>query len=307
MLCFIKTLSLLSRSKKLCLTPDYRPIVAKFYSNTRASSPRQERFFDFISQMTNRVEYVKGERNVADLFSRPVVSAHSDLNSTLPDPERFVIDYMEMATEQHNDQEDQNLKKQQWNRYSLRRSIVERYWTDNFVRQFSRQIKTCHSQIHALCCISTFPLHLTSRSKKAGIKLICRLVVWYDMRRDITRWTRECQQCARSKVYRHTKAPLQIVMPPPKGRFTYIYVDLTGPLPSSKEYSYIMVIIDRFPRFFQVVPLTGIIADECINAFIRHWVSLFGCPEHLCTDRGKQFTSNHWLKMCRHLGSKSHQ
>ena len=67
--------------------------------------------------MTNRVEYVKGERNVADLFSRPVVSAHSDLNSILPDPnsilpdpERFVIDYMEMATEQHNDQEVQNLK-----------------------------------------------------------------------------------------------------------------------------------------------------------------------------------------------------
>ena len=60
--------------------------------------------------MTNRVEYVKIERNVADLFSRPVVSAHSDLNSTLPDPERFVIDYMEMATEQHNDQADQNLK-----------------------------------------------------------------------------------------------------------------------------------------------------------------------------------------------------
>ena len=60
--------------------------------------------------MTNRVEYVKGERNVADLFSRPVVSAHSDLNSILPNSERFVIDYMEMATEQHNDQEVQNLK-----------------------------------------------------------------------------------------------------------------------------------------------------------------------------------------------------
>ena len=60
--------------------------------------------------MTNRVEYVKGERNVAYLFSCPVVSAHSDLNSILPDPKRFVIDYMEMATEQHNNQEAQNLK-----------------------------------------------------------------------------------------------------------------------------------------------------------------------------------------------------
>ena len=60
--------------------------------------------------MTNWVEYVKGERNVADLFRRPVVSAHSDLNSILRDPERFVIDYMEMTTEQHNDHEVQNLK-----------------------------------------------------------------------------------------------------------------------------------------------------------------------------------------------------
>ena len=98
------------KAKDLVLRTDHRPIVAKFYSNTRASSPRQERFFDFISQMTNRVEYVKGERNVADLFSRPVVSAHSDLNSILPNPERFVIDYMEMTTEQHKNEEAQNLK-----------------------------------------------------------------------------------------------------------------------------------------------------------------------------------------------------
>ena len=293
-------------AKDFVLRTDHRPIVAKFYSNTRASSPRQERFFDFISQMTNRVEYVKGERNVADLFSRPVVSAHSDLNSILPDPESFVVDYMEMATEQHNDQEVQNLKNNNGTGLRLEEVLLSDTGLTILCDNSQGRLRPVIPKSMRFAVFRHF--HSTSHpGVRAGIKLISRLVVWYDMRRDITRWTRECQQCARSKVYRHTKAPLQIVMPPPKGRFTHIYVDLTGPLPSSKGYTYIMVIIDRFSRFFQAVPLTGITADECINAFIRHWVSLFGCPEHIYTDRGKQFTSNLWLKMCHHLGSKSHQ
>ena len=243
---------------------------------------------------------------VFDCNKRKHFVKHSDLNSILPDPERFVIDYMEMASEQRNDQEVQNLKSNNGTGLRLEEVLLSDTGLTILCDNSQGRLRPVIPKSMRFAVFRHF--HSTSHpGVRAGIKLISRLVVWYDMRRDITRWTRECQQCARSKVYRHSKAPLQIVMPPPKGRFTHIYVDLTGPLPSSKGYTYIMVIIDRFSRFFQAVPLTGITADECINAFIRHWVSLFGCPEHIYTDRGKQFTSNLWLKMCHHLGSKSHQ
>ena len=165
--------------------------------------------------MTNRVEYVKGERNVAGLFSRPVVSAHSDLNSILPDPERFVIDYMEMATEQHNDQEVQNLKNNNGTGLRLEVLLSDTGLTILFDNSQGRLRPVISKSMR----FAVFR-HFNSTSHpgvRAGNKLIFRLAVWYDMRRNITRWTKEC---ARSKVYRHTKATLQIVMPPPKGRFT---------------------------------------------------------------------------------------
>jgi len=57
-----------------------------------------------------------------------------------------------------------------------------------------------------------------------------------------------------------------------------------------------MVIVDRFSRFIHAIPLVGITAKECIDAFIHHWVSLFGCPEKVFCDRGTQFTSSLWME-----------
>ena len=53
-------------AKDFTLCTDHRPIVTKFYSTTRVASPRQERFFDFISQMTNKLKHVSGKENVVD-------------------------------------------------------------------------------------------------------------------------------------------------------------------------------------------------------------------------------------------------
>ena len=235
-------------AKDFVLRTDHRPIVTKFYSETRAASPRQERFFDFISQMTNRVEHVKGIENVADLFSRPV-PMHPDLSSVLPHPENSGIDYVEMATKQRDDSDIQRLKNNDKTNLHLVEVLLGNtdltiLCDDSQGRLRPVVPKSMHFRVFQ---------HFHSISHpgiKAGVKLIGRIFVWYDMRRDITRWTRECQQCARSKIHRHTVAPLQSVTPPPKGRFTHIYVDLTGPLPVSEGYSYIMVIVDRFSRFF---------------------------------------------------------
>ena len=39
-------------------------------------------------------------------------------------------------------------------------------------------------------------------------------------------------------------------------------------------------------------------AKECVDGFIRHCVSLFGYPERIYCDRGRQFTSTVWNDMC---------
>ena len=47
-------------------------------------------------------------------------------------------------------------------------------------------------------------------------------------------------------------------------------------------------------------------AEECVDGFIRHWVSLFGCPERIYCDRGRQFTSTVRNDMCVTLGCELH-
>ena len=292
-------------AKDFVLLTDHRPIVTKFHNSNRASSPRQERFFDFIGQMTNDVRHVEGSKNVADIFSRPV-PPHSDLNAILTCVKSPGIDYLKVAREQKGNVELQKIKFDESTSLHIKEVPLGDTDTTILCDDSQGRLRPVIPNSMRFKVFSHF--HSGSHPGiKAGIKLISRMAVWYDMRRDITRWTRECQECARAKVHRHTKAPLQAVTPPPRGRFTNVYVDLTGPLPISKGHSYIMVVVDRFTRFFQAIPLSGITAEECVDAFIRHWVSWFGCPTDIYSDRGRQFTSSLWADMCCHLGAKTHQ
>ena len=148
--------------------------------------------------MANQVEHVKGERNVADLFSRSTPT-HSDLNSLLPHPESFVIDYMEMATEQQNDQDVQNVKNNNETGLRLEEVLLSNTGITILCDSSQGELRRIISKSMRFAVFRHF--HSVSHPGiQAGIKLISCLIVWYDMRRNITRWTRECQQCARSKV-----------------------------------------------------------------------------------------------------------
>ena len=88
---------------------------------------------------------------------------------------------------------------------------------------------------------------------------------------------------AAPNIQRQNKAPLNEINPPPSERFTQVYIDIIGPLSPSNGYSYLLMIIDRYSRFIQAMPLLGITAEECSSAFVHGWVSLFGSPMHNCT------------------------
>ena len=88
------------------------------------------------------------------------------------------------------------------------------------------------------------------------------------MRKDVATWARQCLQYFRSKIQRHTLAPFQEISSPPTSRFTHVHVDLTGPLPPSNGYTYLMVAVSRFSRYFQAIPIKGINAEECASSFV---------------------------------------
>ena len=142
------------------------------------------------NQVTNGNDKILSDKdNVADLFSRPFEAPQ--LNSILPNLDSC-LDYLEIANEQQSDLELQDLEHNESTNLCL------------------KEVPICETGLTLLCDDSQGRLrpvipksmrytvfsHFHSGSHpgiKAGIKLISRLVVWYNMRRDITCWTRECQ------------------------------------------------------------------------------------------------------------------
>ena len=80
-------------------------------------------------------------------------------------------------------------------------------------------------------------------------------------------------------------------------------MDIIGPLPPSEGYKYILTIIDRATRWTEVFPLRTQSADTCLKHVIQ-WISRYGLPETIVTDRGTNFTSDLWHDVIENIGVK---
>ena len=122
------------------------------------------------------------------------------------------------------------------------------------------------------------------------------------MKRDIANWTRTCHDCQQSKIQRHVKSPIQS-FPAPDSRFDSIHIDIVGPLPPSKGYTYLFTCIDRYTRWPEAIPMTDATAEPCASALLSGWISRFGVPATITSDRGRQFESALWNSLMNLLGT----
>jgi hypothetical protein len=70
-----------------------------------------------------------------------------------------------------------------------------------------------------------------------------------------------------------------------------------GPLPSSQGHTHILTIIDRTTRWAEAAPLISTTATSCAQALCTHWITRFGLPHTITSDRGAQFTSQIWSNL----------
>jgi transposase InsO family protein len=135
---------------------------------------------------------------------------------------------------------------------------------------------------------------------RATRRLICSRFVWPKMSTQIAHWARECLPCQRAKTSRHAQPP-PAAIPVPVHRFHHIHIDLVGPLPISNGFSHLLTIVDRASRWPEALPLAATTATACAQAFLAGWVSRFGLPAVVTSDRGCQFTSALWAELCKLL------
>ncbi len=137
---------------------------------------------------------------------------------------------------------------------------------------------------------------------RASRRLLSARVVWRGMASDIASWCRDCQQCNRAKVTSQPAAPVQPI-PVPSRRFSHVHVDIVGPLPTSAHrQSYLSTVIDRSTRWIEAIPMKNQEASSCIDAFVSAWISRFGVPDTVTSDKGTQFMSSSWAGLCARLG-----
>jgi len=126
---------------------------------------------------------------------------------------------------------------------------------------------------------------------------------WPNMKDDVSSVINSCKFCLQRKdggQFQHEKKSLESEFP-----FQKIYADITGPLPMTKKgYSYILAIIDGFSKWTSLIPLKSLSASEVKSAFLYHWISLYGPPEKLHTDRGTHFVNSLMRDMCQEQNIK---
>uniref|UniRef100_A0A669E6I5 Gypsy retrotransposon integrase-like protein 1 n=1 Tax=Oreochromis niloticus TaxID=8128 RepID=A0A669E6I5_ORENI len=273
---------------------DHKPLTFAMSKVSDPWSGCQQRQLAAISEFTTDIQHVAGKSNcVADCLSPPLVS-----------PVYVGIDFDAMAADQRADPDVLALRSEQtglvledrpmWNggpsllcdvSTGRPRPVVPLSWR-----------RRVFDSVHAL----------SHPGVRASVKLVSSRFVWPGLRKSVKDWAAACIPCQRAKIHRHTQAPLESFRVPGR-RFDHVHVDLVGPLPQSQGFTHLLTVVDRTTRWPEAVPLASTTAAAVAMAFLSTWVSRFGPPADITSDRGPQFVSELWSVMAEGLGIKVHR
>ena len=280
------------------LYTDHKPLTTALQSQSERS-PRQTRQLSYIAEFTSDIRHIKGKFNiVADTLSRidALQTGYKVNDVSIFGSAKKLAQVQEDSGEMDSyNTKDTGLELQHLTfdgslilcdvSTGTARPIIPSNWT-----------RKVFDSVHNISHAGTRPTQ----------KAVAQRYVWYGMKKQIRQWCKECHECQASKIHRHTQAPLTSRQMP-SARFRSLHVDLVGPLPVSKGMTYLLTIVDRFTKWPEAIPIPDAQASTCASAMLHHWISKFGVPEDITTDRGPQFTSSLWAEFNKLLGIDHHR
>ncbi|GFW63176.1 hypothetical protein TNCV_581161 [Trichonephila clavipes] len=268
---------------------DHKPFTYAFRQKSDKFSPRQIRQLDFISQFTTNIVHIPGSDNIAaDVLSSV---------SAIPFPSQ--IDYNCIAETQQTDQELHTLIASGTS-LDLKKVTFPNSSTEIMCDLSTGTARPYIPKQHRQDVFSAMH-NLSHPGIRRSVHLMKQRFVWPSISSDVAKWARHCLACQKSKIHRHTRSPLSSFQEPSQ-RFDHVHLDLIGPLPPSNGYTYCLTMIDHFSKWPETQPLKDITSEAVAEAFFSSWVSRFGTPAILTTDRGRQFESSLFKALNKLLG-----
>ncbi|KAK3536390.1 hypothetical protein QTP86_008851 [Hemibagrus guttatus] len=150
-------------------------------------------------------------------------------------------------------------------------------------------------------------VHEAPSSGHPGIRrytqLVRRRFWWPSLALDVEGHVQACPTCAQARTSRQLPEGLLEPLPIPQRPWSHLSVDFLTDLPDSGGYTAVLVVVDRFSKGCELIPLKGLpSAMQTAEALFVHVFRNFGLPEDIVSDRGSQFTSWVWGSLCARLG-----
>ena len=308
---------------------DQQALVPSMKKKSDPLTARQKYQLSCISEYSTDIQYIEGKANVvADALSRPPGDDKVDTSSVTnpaknastntsdkPIPTEKVDDLLSVV----NAICDINVNLREMARDQILDPEFTRLTTDARTGLSFRKINLGESEIFV--DVSNGPARpfvpLTWRRRifnaihglgHPGVErtrqAVCAKFVWPSIRQDVSRWARECQQCQRAKVTRHSVPPIGQFAVPEK-RFHHWNIDIVT-LPISNGFKHLLTAVDRLTRWPLAIPMQDMSTSTVIDAFTHGLIASFGIPESVTTDNGGQFASAVWQQLLETWGIKAH-
>jgi hypothetical protein len=99
------------------------------------------------------------------------------------------------------------------------------------------------------------------------------------LRKDIRKFIRECEVCQRNKTKNLKPAGALQPLPIPSKVWVDISMDFIKGLPLSKGYNVIMMIVDKFSKYSNFIPMTYPYTTTTVaKAFMKNIFKLYDIP-----------------------------
>jgi transposase InsO family protein len=124
---------------------------------------------------------------------------------------------------------------------------------------------------------------------------------WRGYKKEILDYAALCPRCQLNRPGNAPKIPLQERRNTtcPNQRISLDIFSLQGVRAPGSPH--VLVILDEFTRYATVVPISDQTAEVVADAFYKNFILRYGPPEEVITDRGSNFLSRIFIRLCEAL------